>query len=217
MRSRDVERRKQDLKLTIIQRQVLVGILLGDACLETRDQGRTYRLKIEQSARHELYVRHLCELFREWVLSGPRPRISRRNGIDHTSWVFNTVSHPAFRFYAHQFYADGKKRVPRLIHRWLTPRGFAYWLMDDGSIKSKQSKGMIINTQAFTQPDLDRLCDCLQHRFELQCSIRSQQDGRQIYVSGKSYERLVELIEPFIILDMRYKIPQARRTHMPKE
>jgi hypothetical protein len=216
MRSRDIERRKQDLKLTRVQREVLVGVLLGDACLETRDRGRTYRLKIEQSAQHEPYVRHLRDVFGDWVLSGPRQRRNRRRNIEHVSWVFNTLSHPAFRFYAQQFYADGKKQVPRLIHRWLTPRGLAYWFMDDGSMKSRQSKGVILNTQGFHRSDLERLLEALQRRFELSGSIRRQKDGCQIYISGKSYERFVELIDPFVISEMRYKVPQARRTHMPK-
>ncbi|NIS80068.1 MAG: hypothetical protein GTO14_07635, partial [Anaerolineales bacterium] len=205
MRSREVERHKKSLALTKVQREVLVGILLGDACLETLDRGRTYRLKVEQSARHEAYVRHLRELFGAWVLSGPRQRTSTRKGVQTTSWVFNTVSHAAFRFYAHQFYGDSKKRVPKLIHRWLTPRGFAYWFMDDGSMKSRQSKGVILNTQGFNRSDVERLIELLKNRFELQCSLRHQKDGDQIYVSGKSYERLVELIDPFMISSMRYK------------
>jgi hypothetical protein len=34
-----------------------------------------------------------------------------------------------------------------LIRRWLTPKSLAYWYMDDGSFKSKSSKGTILNTQ----------------------------------------------------------------------
>ena len=46
--SRDIEEYKQHLKLTRTQREVLVGLLLGDGHLETQNGGRTYRLKIEQ-------------------------------------------------------------------------------------------------------------------------------------------------------------------------
>ena len=59
MRSRAIEDYKAGLQLSSMQREVLVGLLLGDACLETQNGGRTYRLKIEQSTRQELYVQHL--------------------------------------------------------------------------------------------------------------------------------------------------------------
>jgi len=190
MRSRAIEAYKTTLRLTPEQRDVLVGLLLGDACLESHNQGRTYRVKVEQSARHETYVRHLYELFEPWVLSPPHPRqASASNGSVTTSWAFSTVSHSAFRFYAHQFYGEQGKRVPELIHKWLTPRGLAYWFMDDGSMKSSQSKAVIFNTQGFVKHDVERLTIVLQTHFGLQAKIRHQPDGFQIYVSGSSYEK----------------------------
>lgn len=89
--------------------------------------------------------------------------------------------------------------------------------MDDGSIKSKESKGIILNTQGFYLADVERLILVLQTRFGLQAQVRKQKEGCQIYVSGHSYEKFVELIEPYVIEEMRYKIPPARRTQLPKE
>ena len=217
MRSRAVEAYKKTLKLTSEQRETLVGLLLGDACLETRNGGRTFRLNIEQSARHREYVQHLYELFGPWVLTEPRTRIKRAsNGSETASWGFSTVSHGALRFYGQQFYAAGRKQVPRLIHRWLTARGLAYWFMDDGSMKSRQSKGVIFNTQGFEHSGVERLTEVLRTRFELQAWIRQQPDGEQLYVSGRSFERFVELVDPYVTSGMRYKLPQARRTQLPK-
>ena len=218
MRSRAIEEHKKTLKLSDEQREVLVGILLGDACLESQNGGRTFRVKVEQSASHEAYVRHLHTLFGPWVLSPPREKECKAsNGTVTKSWTFNTVSHPAFRFYAHQFYADGRKKVPRLIHRWLTRRGLAYWFMDDGSMKSKQSKGVIFNTHGFIKPDVERLAKVLQDLFFLQASPRKQSDGWQIYVSGASYGAFLPQVQPYIIAQMQYKLPPLRRTRSPKE
>ncbi len=203
--------------MTDKQRDVLIGLLLGDACLETQNGGQTYRLKIEQSLKHQAYLFHLYELFKDWVLTQPRNRQVVSRGFTSHNLVFQTVSHSAFRFYAQQFYADGKKQVPKLIHRWLTPRALSYWFMDDGSIKSKQSKGLIFNTQGFKRSEVERLAGVLQKVFALQASVRNQKDGCQIYVSGSSYERFVELVSPHIIDEMQYKLPSPRRTQLPKE
>src|SRR5438552_10966212 len=200
MRSRAIEDYKSTLQLSSVQREALVGLLLGDACLETQNRGRTYRLKIEQCARQEAYVDHLYSLFQEWVLTPPGARSKRAsNGTVTTNLAFQTVSHSAFRFYAQQFYAEGRKSVPELIHHWLTPRGLAYWFMDDGSMKSNQSKGVIFNTQGFQRPDVERLIEVLVRPFGLQATIRKQSDGWQIYVSGTSFERFLELVGPYVI------------------
>ena len=75
---------------------------------------------------------------------------------------------------------------------------------------------MVLNTQAYTAADVERLIEVLRSRLGLQAKIRMQSDGPQIYVAGRSYERLSELIEPFLLEEMRYKMPHARRTHLPK-
>jgi hypothetical protein len=216
MRSRAIEEYKRTLELSSLQREVLVGLLLGDACLETQNGGRTYRLKVEQCARQEAYVAHLYSLFREWVLTPPGPRSKRAsNGAVTTNLAFQTVSHSAFRFYAHQFYGE-RKRVPELIKHWLTPRGLAHWYMDDGSMKSSQSKGVILNTHGFERQDVERLGQALRTAFGLQVSSRSQSDGLQLFVSGNSFERFSEIVDPYVIPEMRYKLPLARRTHCLK-
>jgi hypothetical protein len=217
MRSTAIEALKEGLKLSTIQREILVGILLGDATLESQNRGRTYRLKIEQSVRHHAYVMHLYKIFQEWVLTAPKEKRRRRNGKPTNSVAFSTVSHAAFRFYGHQFYRDQKKCVPRLVHRWLTPRALSYWYMDDGSIKSKESKGMILNTQGFPRSEVDRLCEALSTVHQLQVTPRRQKDGWQIYVSGQSYDTMAGLIEPHLVATMRYKMPPPRRTPLPKE
>ena len=75
MHSRELESKKSSLRLTRLQREVLVGIILGDAHLETRNNGRTYRVKFEYSAKQCEYVEHLYEIFKEWVLTSPQEKI----------------------------------------------------------------------------------------------------------------------------------------------
>ncbi len=207
MRSKEIEEYKKGLKLTEEQREVLIGLMLGDGHLETQNGGRTYRLKIEQSEKHVAYVWHLYRLFSEWVRTPPQSKVVRSHGHVSTNWWFQTLSHGAFRFYAHQFCKDGRKRVPRLIHRWLNPRALAYWFMDDGSVKSSQSKGVIFNTQAFTQGEVKLLCRVLEGNFALDAKPRKQKEGYQIYISGGSCETFKALVEPYLIPEMLYKLP----------
>lgn len=216
MYSREIEDTKKRLKLTPRQREIIVGLLLGDGCLERTGKGSTYRLKVEQSAKHKPYVDHLYEEFRQWVQTPPRKRVLKTNGGQEGNWTFQTVSHPSLKFYGTQFYKDGTKAVPKLIDHWITPIGLAYWFMDDGSMKSKDSKGVIFNTQDFSKAEVELLTRVLGTKFSLEASLRKQREGYQIYVSGRSYERFIELVEPYVIDEMRYKLPPPRRTQLPK-
>lgn len=215
MRSRVIETYKATLRLSDVQREMLVGILLGDACLETQNAGRTYRLKIEQGAAHAEYVQHLYEVFREWVLSPPRSKHGQTKGVTTINLAFQTVSHEGLRHFGELFYRDRRKVVPENIGAILTSRGFAYWFMDDGSMKSSESKGILFNTHAYQPDEITRLIGVL-GEFGLVAKERRQSDGVQIYVSGRSYERFVELVNPYVIEAMRYKVPLPRRTHLPK-
>lgn len=215
MRSRVIEAYKTTLRLSDVQRETLVGILLGDACLETQNAGRTYRLKIEQGAAHADYVQHLYEVFREWVLSPPRSKRGQTKGVTTINLAFQTVSHEGLRHFGELFYRDRRKIVPENIGDILASRGLAYWFMDDGSMKSSESKGILFNTHAYQSGEITRLIGVLSE-FGLVAKERRQADGVQIYVSGRSYERFVELVNPYVIKAMRHKVPQPRRTHLPK-
>ena len=217
MRSKVIEEYKTGLRLNSTQREVVIGLMLGDGNLETSNSGRTYRLKIEHSITQREYLEHLYNAFKDWVLTPPRMREFQYNGKIYRHLVFSTLSHASFRFYAHQFYNDGKKVVKKLIDGWLRPMAMAYWFMDDGSIKSSESKGVIFNTQGFSRQDVARLIGAMQRNFQLEVKDRRQKEGYQIYVSGRSYENFSSIVLPHMLDSMKYKLPKARQTQLPKE
>lgn len=204
---------EKKIKFTSIQKEILFGLLLGDAHLETQNQGLTFRMKLEQSLKHEVYLYHLYSLFKNYVQTLPQKRIIKyKNGNQGTNLRFSTIAIIQFRFFGKQFYKNKKKVVPKLIHRWLTPRGLAYWFMDDGSMKSSQSKGVLLNTQSFSYTEVKTLCTVLTKNFNLSCWPRKQKKNTyQIYISGTSYETLRDLIYEFIIPEMKYKFPLPRK------
>lgn len=67
MRTREIEDLKRRLSLTLTQRSVLVGAVLGDASLVPASSGRSIaRLKFEQQARHREYVGWLYKVFQAY-------------------------------------------------------------------------------------------------------------------------------------------------------
>ncbi len=198
-------------KLTALQCEVLVGILLGDASLQTESNGKTYRLRISQSQHHKDYVFHLYEVFKNLTTSLPKKYIFRdpRNpGKEYIRWSFSTTQQPCFRFYGQQFYAKREKKVPKLIHRWLTPRSIAYWYMDDGAQKWKgKSLGVRLCTDNFIYQDVQRLAHVLQDKYSLKTFLQKKQIHWRIYISSYSYTTLKNLIFSYFIQSMLYKFP----------
>lgn len=200
--------------MTERQREILIGLLLGDGHLETQNQGRTYRLKIEHSIKQKSYTDWLYREFHAWVLTPPQMKVVSLNGVTYQKYWFNTVSHGVFRFYAHQFYREKKKVVPVFIKKWLTPLALAIWFMDDGSIKSKQTRSLIFNTQSFSKQDIERLIQALQKIFDISSVLRKQKEGYQIFIPAKEAPRFAAIIAPYVLPEMRYKM---KVTYLPKE
>lgn len=60
------------------------------------------------------------------------------------------------------------KVIPTNIYDFLTPRGLAFLILEDGSL---QGKGLHISTYSFSTEDIDKLLFVLQDKFGLKCSI----------------------------------------------
>lgn len=204
----------QILKLTKRQREIIVGTLLGDGHLETQTAGRTYRLRIMHAASQREYIEWLYHEFRN-IAAGPlHEKYFMVNGKDYRSYWFDTKNSSSLRFYAHQFYPQGKKQVPKIIARLLTPLALAVWYMDDGSIKSHETRGRILNTQGFLKGDIEHLMEILHKKFGITARLREQKEGFQIFIPSESYDVLVKVIDPHLISSMQYKL---LFNTMPKE
>ena len=208
MNDKRIEEYKKNLKLTKLQKEIIVGSLLGDGHLESGSKGRVYRLKIQYGEKQREYIYWLWRVFRGWVGQDPRAKSQvRPSGKVVRTLYFNTYSHSAFRFYGHQFYSKtGKKVNPRIIRKLITPLGLAIWFMDDGSWKSQEHKTYIIHTDGYSRKDLVRVKEALEQKFGLSLALHRQYGNWRLYVLTKSAKRFRSLVEKYILASMRYKL-----------
>ena len=198
---------KDNLVLSKLQKEILVGLLLGDGCLESTKNSQVARLKVDQSLKQAEFVEWLYEVFKDFVHTPPRLKQIFRSDKRYSELVFNTLTHKSFKHFYNLFYPKGKKLVPESIYKILSSKGLAVWFMSDGSVKSKECLGRILNTQSFTRPDIERVLTVLRDKFNLNVSIRTQKDGLQIYISAKSAEVLNKLLKDKILPFFQYKLP----------
>ena len=196
---------KASLVMTERQQQILVGLMLGDGHLERQKGALSARLKIEHSIKQAAYVDWKYSEWREWVLTPPKQR-QRRNrlGTVSTNIGFTTVAHDALEQFRVRFYRERRKVIPEDLQ--LTPLRMAVWFMDDGSRKSRQCRGLYLNTQSFTSSEVRLLQDLMRRDVGVETSVRQQLDGPQIYVPSSSVGNMVMFIEKEVLPCMRYKL-----------
>ena len=203
------------MKLSTIQREIIVGKLLGDGHLETQN-GLTYRLKIEHSFKQREYVDWLYNCFDSWVLQKPSKKKKILFGKEYYNIWFNTLSDVKLRYYGNIFYKEGKKIIPRNIKKLLSPLAMAVWFMDDGSYKSKAHKSLILNTQSFCKKDLEFLQQKMMERYQILSHLRRQKEGIQIEIKKPEAKKFADIISAHILPSMKYKLEVVGLTNMPK-
>lgn len=184
--------------LSAIQKDSLIGLLLGDAAIQTQNKGNTYRIKFEWSEKHRDYIDHVFNLFDEWFISPPhkKSRLSPKgNLVVPLRGGFNTISHEAFNPLADIFLKNGKKSIATdLVKNHLTHRGLAYWFMDDGGKldynKNSKNKSIVLNTQSFTQSEVEEMTIQLSEKFNFECEVRQNKGRPIIVIKAASYPPL---------------------------
>lgn len=213
---------KQVLSLTPRQREISVGVMVGDASLQAQRNGN-FRLKFQMTARNASYANLLRQEFGEvWIPSEPHEIIRPNSNM----LGFQTIGHQELVTLADLFLDKvpstslGSKPTyrkivrPNLITNHLTARGLAFWFMDDGGkadYTSNQGKGIVLNTQGFDKESVKMMCDELNNKFNLKCWVKPNKGKHVICISGKSFEDFEKLVDPFLIDSMRSKMPTPRK------
>lgn len=212
--SKIVKEYKDSLKnLSRIQFEIAIGLMLGDASLQTQNKGKTYRMKFEWGDKNKPYLEHVYNLFDEWVLAQPhiKARVNA-NGNLVTNWGFQTISHEAFNILSELFLINNKKGISKeLIKNHLTNRGLAFWFMDDGGKldynKNSKNLSVVLNTHSFTKEDVEIMALELSNKFNLKCSTRRNKGKSVIVIDSSSFNTFNNLIKPYLISEMEYKLP----------
>ena len=138
-------------------KKILVGILLGDAHIARRSSTSNSRLTYAQTAvAHKEYFDYVFSFFIPFCVNDYKPhsklvRDNRTKKI-YSSITFTTMQLPCFNEFKDMFYVDNVKKVPSDIYELLTPKGLAFWIMDDGS---RHGTGLHLSVYAFTNEDVD--------------------------------------------------------------
>lgn len=203
---------KSGFKLNSIQKNILVGTLLGDGNIQLK--GKFARLHVKHSANQLSLVEYKRMIFRNISTMKIRVFKQKVGKKDYNFAEFVTLTHPEFLKFHNLFYPNHKKQVPKNIKNLLkSPISLATWIMDDGSA---EYAGVSLQTHSFSQKEVDILRDTIELNFGIRTGRRLNKGKWIIYFAKACLSRLKEIVEKVMLPEFRYKlIPYSVRLQTP--
>lgn len=186
--------------LPALQHSVVMGSLLGDGSMRRK---RHALLEINHSVGQRAYVDWKYGILSDLVRTPPKERSSNAG---RRAYRFVTLSRPELTPYYELFYERGKKCVPAIS---LEPLALAVWFMDDGC-KSRTS--LYLNTQQFDIASQLRLTAMLRTSYGIAATLNRDKSYFRIRIAVASVARFVAAVEPYILPEMQYKLPDGGAT-----
>ena len=191
---------------------IAVGMILGDASISK--VSREAHIKFEQGYKQEAFLYHLFHQFHLYsFMEEPGKRVDlrgKRLGYTKSFW-FKTFSHCSFTKLWRLFYNTTTKRKSisnGLVLNHLTSEGLAYWIMCDRSLQNNR-KTMILHTQGYTRDENILLSRELYLKFGLNSKVIPHKSKYSVIeIAAKDSELLSNLVKPYIIPSMEYKLPR---------
>ncbi len=173
--------------LSEVQRQVIVGSLLGDGAMRCKTNAL---LEVNHSSHQRSYVdwkyRQLADLVRT-------PPKARKGNGGRVAYRFVTRSLEELTPYFRLFYGAGKQLT------------LAVWFMDDGN---RLRNAVYLNTQQYDETSQRRLLRLLREQWGIEATLNRDKTYYRIRISVVGTKRFAELVEPHLLPELRYKLPQ---------
>lgn len=198
-------------------RSALVGMILGDGCLTKRWTNGEANFQMSHCEKQYDYM-----LFKQQILSNItdskiHPTTKILNGKEFKGFHLSTNRHPFFTSLYNRFYHNGKKVVDEYIVKKINSLALAIWFMDDGTRgqnkhRENENFSYYLCTNNFDYANQLLLKKSLEINFGIYFNINKSEkskDGTYNYrlrLATKDNEKFIEIIKPFIIPSMRYKI-----------
>ena len=195
-----------------IQVETLIGCCLGDISIQNVSPKKS-RFQITHSIKNKDYVEHKYEIFKDLCNTPPKEKDKK-----YPVMYFNSISNEEIKQITDMFCKSGNIRgVPQNIEELLTERSLAYWFMDDGTSTYNSLTPRMVNrnatiqlsTDRYTKEEVELLISALKNKFNINSKLKNSQsmgNRFRIYIGTKDTQKFFDIIEPFIVQSMKYKI-----------
>lgn len=191
------------INLTQEQWEILYGSLLGDMSLDLN--WKNARPIISQGGAQEEYFDYKCEIFKNLIGKvNKKKRYDKRTNKEYSKYVAKFLTNPIYTKLREELYPNNLKTVTLQWLEKITPRGLAFWFMDDGT-----NSGTIA-TNCFTKSECELIIHWLQTKWGIKSTLhKSVNNGNLqylVYIKKCSRPTFYNLTYPYFIPSMLYKI-----------
>lgn len=197
----DWERRYPE-HMNKIQREVLLGSILGDDCLFRFKTANYASLIISHAISQKEYAELKFKIWKPFIRKNEITRTKRSNGV---RYGFTTGGHPDFEEIRKLAYIGRTKSVSIHLLSQLTPISLAFWFQDDGS--RCKNRGLAIHTNSFQLDEVELICKWFWDALQIVCKPQKRKENQWVvFFSNKTSEKFAQIILPWVLPSMRYKL-----------
>jgi len=194
------------MKLSQREKSLILGMVLGDGYLQPTGKNNA-RLRLEHGRSQGFYlewkVKSLASLF-----SGKPKTLTRLHPLSHKTYGYvrhQSHSTPVLGKLRHEFYPEGKKRLPSSIIEKLDPLSLAVWYMDDGYYYLRDRCGYLyLGNVTRSEAEIARQSMA---KFSIEAKILIKKKGFALYFAPPEILKLKTLVGKFILPGFAYKLP----------
>lgn len=198
---------EQEHVLTDLQEQFIYGSLLGDLSIgKPNKKNPNCRLCLVHSQKQEELFMKKIELLGEFMRSYKLTNLTpdKRTGKVYPTYRGNSKAHPIFNQIRDLLYINNVKTINQsFLDKIHSPIALAYWFMDDGTYIGN------LATNSFSEQEVDLLIKWLKNQWNIDCTkeINKQSTIQYIiHIKANSRKRFEELIFPYMVPSMYYKL-----------
>lgn len=197
------------IELSNDELEVLAGTLLGDSSILYVHKGCRYpHIQFSHSVSQREYFDNKYKALERLMSSYGEYNYRTKTVIKGRECRVHPILHGVGRnlkcliSLREVFYPEGKKIIPvDYISNIFTAKSLAYLFMDDGC---KNQNSINLNLQCFETENLQEFVKFLYNKFNLEFVLKKD---KTLYLRYKSVNNFLDLVAPYIIDAMKYKLP----------
>lgn len=207
-------RDKKKYKVGNREKSILCGILLGDGTIYKYNEDY-FKFTVRHGPKQKLYSEYIYNQLRHLPtrIKSIKIKDSTINGKPVNSQIQSEVTIIKCSFLKdlyNNFYINHKKVIPlEFIVKYYNAEALSFHFMDDGSKccdSTGKINGFILSTNSFTKEEIENFSLFLLGRFSLYSSVVNSNGKYVLRIKSKSVSRFINLIKPYIIDSLKYKI-----------
>ncbi len=199
----------EELSLTIRQKEILCGTLLGDSSLQYMNKNSiTPMFSSCHCSEQENYANLLAKELNGKCVK--RIRYDKRNNKYYTSFYVTTKTNTEYVIMYNNLYKNKKKVITKNFLENFTDISLAYLYMDDGYTSHKTA---FICTDCFDDESCDILIKFLKEKFDLNFRKNVHEKRIRLRLSFNDRIKFCNIIESYMLPELIYKLPPKEKSN----